>query len=196
MRSDPPRSEADDPPDNAEPRWLVLVYRVPSEPSRLRATVWRRLKTLGAVYLQSAVAALPENASSDRSLRRLRNQIVEEMGGFAILLSSETLAGGVDVVALFNGARDEEYEEIVDKCRDFLAQLEKEVVGAHFTFAELEENEEDLTKLRRWFDKVDDRDLLAADGRAEAIAALETCAQSLDAYAERVYQVDSEAMGR
>ncbi len=37
--------------------WLVLVYRVPSEPTRLRATVWRRLKGLGAVYLQNSIAA-------------------------------------------------------------------------------------------------------------------------------------------
>jgi hypothetical protein len=32
----------------AEPAWLLLVYRIPSEPTRLRATVWRRLKALGA----------------------------------------------------------------------------------------------------------------------------------------------------
>ena len=30
--------------------WLVLVYRIQSEPTRLRAAVWRRLKTLGAMY--------------------------------------------------------------------------------------------------------------------------------------------------
>jgi hypothetical protein len=39
--------------------WLVLVYRIPSDPTRLRATVWRRLKSLGAVYLQNSAAALP-----------------------------------------------------------------------------------------------------------------------------------------
>ncbi|WP_279580643.1 hypothetical protein [Fodinicola feengrottensis] len=33
--------------------WLLLVYKVPSEPTRLRATVWRRLKGMGAIYLQS-----------------------------------------------------------------------------------------------------------------------------------------------
>jgi hypothetical protein len=38
--------------------WLVLVYRVPSEPTRLRAAVWRRLKALGAVYLANSVAIM------------------------------------------------------------------------------------------------------------------------------------------
>ena len=36
--------------------WLLLVYRVPPEPSRLRAAVWRRLKSLGAIYLQNSAA--------------------------------------------------------------------------------------------------------------------------------------------
>src|SRR5262249_57473118 len=42
-------------------RWLLLIYRVPSEPSRLRATVWRRIKSLGAIYLQNSAAALPRS---------------------------------------------------------------------------------------------------------------------------------------
>jgi len=29
--------------------WLVLIYRVPPEPTRLRSTVWRRIKSLGAM---------------------------------------------------------------------------------------------------------------------------------------------------
>ncbi len=192
----PAASSSDGAVPASESRWLVLVYRVPSEPSRLRAAVWRRLKSLGAIYLQSAVATLPENPASDRALRKLRNQIVEEMGGTAVLLSSEPLAGGPDVVAQFNLARDEESAEIVDKCHDFLGQVEKEVVSEHFTFAELEENEEDLTKLRRWLDKVRDRDLLGAGGVTAALEALETCARTLDAYAESVYQADSEELGR
>ena len=50
-------------------RWLLLIYRVPSEPSRLRATVWRRIKSLGAIYLQSSAAALPASVTAERSLR-------------------------------------------------------------------------------------------------------------------------------
>ena len=30
---------------------MVLMYRMPSERTRFRATVWRRLKSLGAVWL-------------------------------------------------------------------------------------------------------------------------------------------------
>ena len=61
--------------------WLILVYRIPSEPTRLRASVWRRLRSAGAVYLQNSVAALPDTGGAQRLMRTLRNEIVEDMGG-------------------------------------------------------------------------------------------------------------------
>ena len=41
---------------------MLLVYRLPREPSRHRVAVWRKLRDLGALYLQDGVAALPEDA--------------------------------------------------------------------------------------------------------------------------------------
>src|ERR1700722_12830273 len=145
--------------------WLLLIYRVPSEPSRLRATVWRRIKSLGAIYLQSSAAALPASTSAERALRKLRSEILD-MSGSAVLLSCEVLAGEADVLASFQAARNDEYEEIVGKCDDFQGQVRKEYVENHFTYAELEENEVDLVKLRNWFAKVADRDVFGASGRA------------------------------
>jgi hypothetical protein len=172
-------------------QWLLLVYRVPSEPSRLRATVWRRLKSHGAIYLQNSVAALPASASAERALRALRAEI-GELGGTASLLRAEALAGGTGIVAAYNAARDDEYEEIVDKCRDFLAEIEHETAARHFSYAELEENEEDLAKLRRWLDKVGKRDTLAAAGSGAAHAALDECAAVLEQFAHRVYAADDD----
>jgi hypothetical protein len=180
--------------DGDAPRWLVLVYRVPSEPTRLRAAVWRRLKSAGAIYLQNSVAALPAGAAAERTLRKLRQEIVE-MGGTAQLLAAGPLVGGEDLVAAFNAARDDEYEEIVDRCRDFLAEIDKETAASHFTFGELEENDEDLAKLRRWFDKVKARDVLFAGGRADAADALARCATALDGFAAAVYQADRDGSG-
>jgi hypothetical protein len=103
---------------------LLLVYRVPSEPTRLRATVWRRLKGLGAVYLQNLAAALPGSASAERTLRKLRHDIVD-MSGTAVLLRCEALVGEPDIVAAFQAARNDEYEEIIDRCQDFLVQVKR-----------------------------------------------------------------------
>jgi hypothetical protein len=75
------------------------------------------------------------------------------MGGTAQLLRAEPLVGEGDLVAAFNAARDDEYEEIVDRCRDFLAEIKRETAAEHFTYGELDGNDEDLTKLRGWFQK-------------------------------------------
>src|SRR5271165_23280 len=176
---------------SAGPGWLLLIYRVPPEPTRLRSTVWRRIKSLGAIYLQNSVAALPAGPAAERSLRKLRREILD-MSGTAVLLSCAVLAGETEVRNAFQAARDDEYEEIVDKCEDFLRQVQKEYDENHFTYAELEENEEDLVKLKNWFAKIVDRDVFRADGRPATERALEACEQSLEAYAARVYAEEAE----
>ena len=166
--------------------WLLLTYRIPREPTRLRATVWRRIKALGAVYLQNSVAALPDNPTNERALRSLRREIVE-LGGTAQAMRSDVLAGSSDLVGMYNSARDEEYTEIIDKCHDFLQEIQDETAAKHFTYAELEENDEDLNKLNSWFDKVTARDILGASRRADAAAGLKDCISALDGFANRVY---------
>ena len=177
--------------DGAGPGWLLLIYRVPPEPTRLRSTVWRRIKSLGAIYLQNSVAALPASPANERSLRKLRREIVD-MSGTAILLTAGALAGEAEVRGAFVTARNEEYAEIIDKCEDFLRQVQKEYDENHFTYAELEENEEDLVKLKNWFAKIVDRDVFRADRRPATERALETCEQSLETYAARVYAEEAE----
>ena len=180
------------PAESRSPDWLLLIYRVPPEPTRLRSTVWRRIKSLGAIYLQNSVAALPSSQQNERAFRKLRREIVD-MAGTAVLLSSSVLIGEADVRASFLAARNDEYDEIVDKCQDFLGQLQKEYDQHHFTYAELEENEVDLVKLRNWFAKVRERDAFDADGRQAAEKALDGCEQSLEAYAARVYAEEAES---
>lgn len=170
-----------------DPQWLLLVYRVPTEPTRLRSTVWRRLKGLGAIYLQNSAAALPDGKDAERALRTLRNEI-HRMGGTAHLLRCDPLAGAADIVTAFNDARDEEYLEIEDRCQDFLVEIETETKAKHFTYAELEENDEDLTKLRGWFEKVSARDRLGASRRGDAEKALEGCAKVLEVFTAKVYE--------
>jgi hypothetical protein len=171
--------------------WLLLIYRVPSEPTRLRAAVWRRIKSVGAIYLQNSAAALPASVAAERAFRRLRSEILD-MSGTAVLLSCDVLAGEAEIKASFQAARDDEYEEIVDKCQDFLGQVDKEYAAHHFSYAELEENEVDLVKLRNWLARVRERDVFGAAGRAPAEAALVTCEEKLEDYAARVYAEEAD----
>ena len=92
------------------------------------------------------------------------------------------------LVEAFNTARDYEYREVLDRCGDFHAELEKERGVGKFTFAELEENEEDLAKLEAWFGKVRARDRFGAPLAKEAEQAMEACRADLEAFAESVYE--------
>ena len=40
--------------------WLLLTYKVPAEPSARRIAIWRKLKGMGAIYLQNGVCVLPK----------------------------------------------------------------------------------------------------------------------------------------
>jgi hypothetical protein len=72
-------------------------------------------------------------------------------------------------------------------------QVKKEYLADHFTFAELEENEVDLVKLRNWFARIRQRDAFGASGRPQAEKALDGCQQALDDYAARVYAEQSDS---
>lgn len=169
--------------------WLMLVYKVPAEPARIRAGVWRRLRALGAVYLQDGIVAIPTSASAERSLRGLQKEI-GEFGGVGYLMGCDMIAGQAEITATYNHARDEEYEEIVDRCRDFEAEIETELAAKHLTYAELEENDEDLTKLKNWLAKVAARDVLGAEGATTAVDAVSKCEAALEGFAAQVYEAE------
>jgi hypothetical protein len=152
--------------------------------------VWRKIKATGAVYLQNSVCILPAEREHEQELRRLRHEIVEECGGEAYLFKCEHI-GSVDVlVELFNRSRDEEYAEVIHRCREFLAELEEETANRHFTFAELEENEEDLQKLDRWYSKVRNRDFFSSPMGSEVVNLLAECRARLDSFANQVFAKD------
>ncbi len=46
--------------------------------------------------------------------------------------------------------------------QNFLAEIAEETGAGHFSYAELEETDEDLAKLRTWLGKVEARDVLGA----------------------------------
>jgi hypothetical protein len=167
--------------------WFVLVYKLPSEPTRYRASVWRKLKAAGAVYLQSGVAALPADPGAERVMRGVAQE-VRESEGTAHLVRGALVGNDVALVATFNAARDEEYREVLDRCHTLHGGLEKERKAGKLTFAELEENEEDLAKLEAWFGKVRARDRFGAPLAEEAERAMKAGREDLESFAESVYE--------
>lgn len=69
-----------------------------------------------------------------------------------------------------------------------MAEIEKETAVQKFTFAELEENEQDLLKLTKWLRKIQRRDFFPNAASREAQEALIRCRQTLQAFTATVYQ--------
>lgn len=64
--------------------WVLLIYKIPSQPTRLRAHVWRRLQRCGAIYLQDSVSIVPATSELAENMQWIADEI-REMGGDAFL---------------------------------------------------------------------------------------------------------------
>jgi hypothetical protein len=73
----------------------------------------------------------------------------------------------------------------------YLAELDKEEQLGKYTLAELEEEEQGLDRLRRWYRELRSRDLLGIRATTDSATALKLCEERFDAYAEHVYAVIS-----
>jgi len=96
------------------------------------------------------------------------------------------------VIVRFRADRDEEYRELLDRCRDFEAEIARERAANHFTYAELEENDIDLKKLKSWFEKIRKLDFYGATLAEEAATRLAGCEALLETYAQDVFAAQDE----
>ena len=170
--------------------WLILIYRVPSEPSNNRVSVWRELKRLGALYLQQCVCIVPAFPECDEGIRGTVARI-EAMGGSSNVFhvrdmdpsEEERLVGG------FRELSSKEYAEIVEECRTkFVKEIEFERFRENYTYEEAEEIREDLEKIRRWYARVVDRDWFDSGQRDSVAKELTSCERLLEDFEEDVYR--------
>lgn len=173
--------------------WLILTYKVPPEPARKRMALWRKIKGLGAIYLQNGVCLLPRTDENFRRMRMAENDI-SEMDGEAILLetTSPDESETEKIVGRFNEERDAAYHEFLEQCGVFEEELAKERAAEKFTFAELEENDENLQKLRGWLEKIQKLDFYNAPLGPQAVQRLAECESLLDAYGNDVFVAHEE----
>ena len=176
-----------------ELKWLLLTYKVPADPPAKRVALWRRLKGMGAIYLQNGVCLLPKTDDHARRLKMLEHDIAE-IGGESVLLETIALDQSQKdkVIARFKADRDEQYREFLGRCAGFEAEIAKEFAIRKFTYAELEEEDIDLKKLQGWLEKIKKLDFYGATLAAEAEERLNACEGLLESYARRVYEAHDE----
>ena len=171
-----------------EMRWLLLIYTVPRSPSRLRATIWRELKKVGAVYLRDGVCALPEREATQTALTTIATR-VREFGGQASLATAHLdPESSTRIVEEASAARASEYTELTGDAERFLEHVAREREHRKLTYAEVEELEGDLEKLRRWFEQMRARDYFPVAAEQERVTQLlGRCDDALGAFLDEVY---------
>ena len=169
-------------------KWLLFISQLPATPSSLRVMVWRKLRAVGAVGLQNGVWVLPGAAEQVRFLEELL-MTVKRQGGSGQIFVVHALNPAIeeDITSRFQTDRDQEYDEFDEQCQAFLAEIEKETGRQKFSFAELEESEQNFQRLKDWLAKIQKRDFFEAEKRAIALVALEDCWMALQNFANRVY---------
>jgi hypothetical protein len=107
-----------------EPSWVLLVYKIPREPTSSRAAVWRKLKRLGAPLLHDAVWVLPATPWTREQFQWLAVEI-GELGGEAYLWESQLLLNGQAdaLVQQFQARVDAAYQEILGEISQDEADL-------------------------------------------------------------------------
>jgi len=173
--------------------WLLFLYQLPAKPSTQRVFVWRRLKACGAMYLQHSACLVPNREDLRQTLAELKGEI-ESRRGEAMVLAIR-LADPKEreqVIGRFQSQSDEDYREFLGKCRDFHQELDHERRAKHFSFAELEENEAEIVKLRSWLPKIVDRDFFGASLAADARQALQACEQDFAKFSQQIARAQGQ----
>ena len=93
--------------------WLLFIHQLPSQPSNLRVTTWRRLQQVGAIALKQAVYALPDTPEAREDFEWLKTE-VKAAGGDASVFAADNVDAWSDdaLVEEFRRTRQETYDEL------------------------------------------------------------------------------------
>jgi len=168
--------------------WRVIIYRLPAEPSRHRVAIWRELRRLGAVPLQQGTWAVPEGEGFDSGFAQVIEAIKTAGAQPVVLAVTGQDADDANLEALFTEQREAEWAEFLSDCAKYETELAGEVIKGKLTLAELDEEEQSLERLRRWYRAIRGKDLFGASSAPLAEQRLKECAEALDRFAEQVYR--------
>ena len=161
--------------------WLLItVSTPPGGTSTLRVYAWRKLRSLGAHYLQQSVCLLPATPKTTRTAARLVTRLRAE-GGHGEMLRIRLTDDKQEaaVIDAIQRERTDEYREVVERTRQFHEELQLERRRGRATYTELEESDADLARHQKWLAAIRARDYFGAPGGEGAAAAVASCEEAL-----------------
>ena len=171
--------------------WLVLLAQLPSKPSSARVAMWRRMRAAGATPVVNGAWMLPHTTAHEDFFEQSREGVVGRGGtGFVLRVSGSSPESNESIVRLFQSDRSREYDEFAERCAAFLSEISRESAAEKYTFAEMEESEQDLKKLARWLPKIQARDFFPNGRKDQSVVLLAQCRRALRDFSRAVYKVD------
>jgi hypothetical protein len=171
--------------------WLVLLAQLPSKPSSARVALWRRMRVAGATPVVNGAWMLPRTTVHENFFEQSCEDIVRRGGtGFVLRVSDPSPESNESFVRLFQSDRSREYGEFAERCAAFLNEINRESTAEKYTFAEMEEGEQDLKKLARWLAKIQTRDFFPNGRGDQSLALLAQCRRALRGFSQEVYKVE------
>ncbi len=137
--------------------------------------------------MQAATWAVPVGQGFDEAVARAV-ELVERAEGTAFIfdvIPNEATARQLE--SMFAAEREEEWSEFLTECDKADAEIAEWTRREKYTLAQLDEEEHNHERLRRWFRDLRAKDLFGAPSSAEAERRLKESEATLEQYAERVY---------
>jgi hypothetical protein len=148
--------------ENLSSGWLLSLAQLPSAPSSARVALWRRLRAIGAAGMLNGAWALPHTPAHARVFTQLQQTVRAQCGKVFVLTVPESSPDtDAMIVERYRADRGREYDELTERYDAFLTEISKETRAGKFTFAELEENEQEL---KSWLAKILARDFSPMNG--------------------------------
>ena len=173
---------------------MVVAVSTAGASDSLRVTVWRRLRGLGALYVQQSVCLLPDRPEVTRAVGRLAARLRAEGGSARVLHVQIRDAGEREqLIAEMRAAVQAEYGEVLQRLPTFFAELDSETARGNVTFAEVEESQADLTRFDAWLAKIANRDYFAAPLGGKVRAELDRARAALHTFEAAALAADTTA---
>ncbi len=141
--------------------WVLLIYRLPREPSTPRSAVWRRLRRLGVAQLSDGLVGLPADARTREQLEWVAGDVREADGTAGVWIARPaSLAQERELASTMATARAREYQGVRAEAdaATGLAEVDRTRVARRLR--------EELRRIRR-------RDFFPPPERDTAVAAVE-----------------------
>jgi hypothetical protein len=160
-------------------KWIVFIYKVPSKPTKYRASLWRDIKKIGALYLQDGVCIAPDTDDVHLFIGSLAEK-VQQWGGqeFSFLSTTFSSDKEMEMIKQFNDTRNDEYKELVpwvDKIKEYFDEEE----AWEFSDLQARKVREEFQKLLRLFQAIEARDYFEAEMGRELRLMIDKCRKRL-----------------